>query len=502
MNTKFDYSNIETAIAEPDASSMIETFRAIGYSIETAIADIIDNSITAGAKNIWVDYNWKGPRTILSILDDGHGMNNEELIQAMRPGSRNPLDIRDIDDLGRFGLGLKTASFSQTRKFSVISKQIDCKVYLWSWDLDYVNKSQSWKLINYCPEENHYTDKVGQLTSGTCVIWWDLDRITKDTKEDSEDSKDKFLETMDGVKSHLSMVFHKFIDDGINIFFNGRKIKPWDPFMIGTDGLQAHPDAKFHEGQIIIKGFVLPHRSKLSYDEYNYGKGPKDSWTAHQGFYVYRSKRLLVAGDWLGLFKKEVHYDLCRIRIDLPNTVDEDWQIDIKKSIARPPLKYKDQIISVAKDVRSQAIEVYRHKGKILKRKLSKDEYFPFWEERVRHSKRFYKLNRKHPLLTELLANSNDLKGKIENVLKFIEETVPVPLITLQENENIKPHGQPFEGGNHDAVLDTMKKMYQNLIKDGKTDKLAKLFILNIEPFNFYPEYIEKLGAEYVSECN
>ncbi len=495
MSTKFNYSNIETAKAEPVASSMIETFRAIGYSIDTAIADIIDNSITAEAKNIWVDYIWDGPNTVLSILDDGNGMNNEELIQAMRPGSKNPLVTRDNNDLGRFGLGLKTASFSQTRKFTVFSKRVDCKTCFWSWDLDYVNKSQSWKLIKYCPEESNWTEKLEQMTSGTCVIWWDLDRITKYIKKDSEDSKNKFLEIMENVKSHLSMVFHRFIEDGVNIFFQGRKIEPWDPFMIGFDGLQSKSDVKFHGGQINIKGFILPHRSKLSSEEYNYGMGPKDSWTAHQGFYVYRSKRLLVAGDWLGLFKKEVHYDLCRIRINLPNTVDEEWQIDIKKSIARPPLKYKDQIISVAKDVRAQAVEVYRHKGKILKRKLSTDEYSPFWEERIRHGKRFYRLNRKHPLLTELLTKSNELKGKIENVLKFIEETVPVPLITLQENENKKPHGYPFEGADHEAIRDIMKTMYHNLIKNGKTDEQAKSRILNIEPFNFFPEYLEHLST-------
>ncbi|SNQ61309.1 ATP-binding protein [Candidatus Methanoperedens nitratireducens] len=400
MATNFDYSNIETTNAEPDASSMIETFRAIGYSIEAAIADIIDNSITADAKNIWVDYVWHGPHTVLSILDDGKGMNSEELIQAMRPGSKNPLLTRDSNDLGRFGLGLKTASFSQTRKFSVISKRTDCEVCLWSWDLDYVNKSQSWNIIKYCPEESNYSEKMEQLKSGTCVVWWDLDRVTKDTKEDSEESKKKFLETMERVKSHLSMVFHMFIDDGVNIFLQGRRIEPWDPFMIGFSGLQPKPEVKFQGDQINIKGFVLPHRSKLSYEEYNYGKGPKDSWTEQQGFYVYRSKRLLVAGDWLSMFKKEVHYDLCRIRIDLPNNVDEDWQIDIKKSIARPPLKYKDQIRSVAKEVRAQALEVYTNKGQILKRKLSKDEYSPFWEERVRHGKRFYKINREHPLLS------------------------------------------------------------------------------------------------------
>src|SRR5690606_25729084 len=117
-----DYTKIISTAAEPEASSMIETFRAIGYSIETAVADIIDNSISAGAKNIWVDYDWKGSDTMFWITDDGIGMNSEGIIQAMRPGSINPLLERKKYDLGRFGLGLKTASFSQCRKFSVVSK--------------------------------------------------------------------------------------------------------------------------------------------------------------------------------------------------------------------------------------------------------------------------------------------------------------------------------------------------------------------------------------------
>ena len=130
-----DYFKCRKAHAEPEASSMIETFRAIGYSVEAAVADIIDNSITAGSKNIWVDYGWKGEKTTISVVDDGYGMTNEELINAMRPGSKNPLDIREQKDLGRFGLGLKTASFSQCRKFTVISKTISGDVSWWTWDL-------------------------------------------------------------------------------------------------------------------------------------------------------------------------------------------------------------------------------------------------------------------------------------------------------------------------------------------------------------------------------
>ena len=492
-----DYKNIPTTSAEPEASSMIETFRAIGYSIETAIADIIDNSITAGANNIWIDYNWKGSGTTLSIMDDGIGMNNEQLVQAMRPGSKNPLEERTQNDLGRFGLGLKTASFSQSRKFSVISKAQNNSSVLWSWDLEYVNQVQAWKLIRFIPNEEHWLKKIEALDSGTCVVWWELDRLTKDTIEDNEESKAKFLGVMDSVKSHISMVFHRFMEDGLKIYFRDRPMKPWDPFMIGAEGLQTKPETRLEGGSIKIKGYILPHRSKLSAEQYNYGKGPKDSWTAHQGFYVYRNKRLLVAGDWLGLFKREVHYDLCRIQIDLPNNFDNEWQIDIKKSIARPPSIYREQILALAKEARNQAVEVYRHKGKVIKRKLASDEYFPFWEERARHGKRFYKINRNHPLINDLFSKSGDLKKEFEKVIQFIEETIPVPLITLQESENEKPHGQPFEGIDHNSIKETIKNIYSSYRQSGMSPEKTKARILNIEPFNFYPEYIETLTHEY-----
>lgn len=269
---RIDYSDRDTAAAEPEASSMIQSFRAIGYSFETAIADIIDNSVSAGAKNIWIDYVWKGPDTIIGITDDGLGMTNDELIQAMRPGSVNPLTARSENDLGRFGLGLKTASFSQCRKFCVNSKKNE-KESCWTWDLDYVNQVKSWKLIKYKPDEFDLNKYIDDLSSGATVLWWDLDRLTKDTQADKESSKTDFLAAIEKVRMHLSMVFHRYIDDGLNIFLRGRRIQSWDPFMIGFDGLQSRPEISLEKGAVRIKGFVLPHRSKLSAEDYNYGKG-------------------------------------------------------------------------------------------------------------------------------------------------------------------------------------------------------------------------------------
>ena len=175
---KKDYTSFETIVAEPEASSMIETFRAIGYNLETAVADVVDNSISALAKNVWIDFNWEGDKTYLTVRDDGSGMNNEELIQALRPGSKNPLEERNLKDLGRFGLGLKTASFSQCRQLTVLSHKQQYNPVFWTWDLDFVNHIGKWKLIKYTPNDEHFK-QLQSTSSGTIVIWNQLDRIVK-----------------------------------------------------------------------------------------------------------------------------------------------------------------------------------------------------------------------------------------------------------------------------------------------------------------------------------
>ena len=115
-----------------------------------------------------------------------------------------------------------------------------------------------------------------------------------------------------------------------------------------------------------------------------------NGWNAHQGFYIYRNERLLVAGDWLGMFRKEEHYKLARIRIDLPNSLDADWQIDIKKSVARPPLQFVEQIRAYARKVREQGVEVYRHRGRIVKN-LAGNSLVPVWNEGRRGEKWYTK---------------------------------------------------------------------------------------------------------------
>ena len=487
-----DYSKFETTLAIPEASSMIETFRAIGYNIETAVADIIDNSVSAGAKNIWINFEWQGSATWLSVKDDGIGMDNVELVQAMRPGSKNPLEDRGIKDLGRFGLGLKTASFSQCRKLTVISKKEKNKPVFWTWDLDFVNQTGNWNLIKYLPEGN-FENEINTVKSGTIVIWNDIDRLVKDLQKDDENSLDKFLQIMMQVKKHLAMVFHRFIENGrIKISFQERPVVAWNPFLPNESATQGFPEEPLHGGKVIVKGYVLPHKSKISEDKFKEAEGPK-GWNEQQGFYIFRNERLLLAGDWLGMFRKEEHYKLARIEINLPNSLDSEWQIDIKKSIARPPLAFRDQLKAYAGKVRAQAVEVYRHKGKNAK-PYQGQKFVPLWIDHKRGDKWFYKINREHPLIENLKKLAHDKPEKaFETLLKFIEETIPVKSIYIREAEELETQGKPFEGIKHDDIWTLMKTIFDSLTKQGKTNEEAIGVIKNLEPFNHFPEYFANL---------
>jgi len=485
------YPNVQLFEVPPRADVMIETFRSIGYNIQTAIADLIDNSISAGANNVWIDFEWDGDNSTVRIADDGMGMDKDELVEAMRPGSKNPSDERDLKDLGRFGLGLKTASFSQCRKFTVASKTSDSDIDYWTWDLDYIKQVQTWCLVKL-PPDKIFLNILENMKNGTIVIWEKTDRLFKGFKKDSEDNKKKFFEIIEKAEKHLSMFFHRYIENReLKIFFNQREIESWDPFLKSKNP-QVIEDS-LQEGTITIKGYVLPHKSRLNEMEHKKAEGIR-GWTAQQGFYIYRNKRLLVCGDWLGMFKQEEHYKLARISINLPNKYDDLWQLDIKKSIIIIPQHLKDSLKSIANKVRNNAVEVFRHKGKIVQRKYPQLQFQPIWQERIKHGKRFYQINEEHPIIKELIDKIGGQTKHINQLFSFIEQTIPIDLITIRQSEDPDKQGTAFESEQHETMKNLIKEMYSTLLGKGKTDKQAKGFILSIEPFNLYPEYTELLN--------
>lgn len=487
-----DYTGIRTADAGPEASSMMETLRAIGYSLETAVADIIDNSISADAKVIEINRIWRGDKSVITIKDDGLGMSSKEIIQAMKPGSQNPLAQRSEKDLGRFGLGLKTASFSQCKRVTVLSKKKDGEPDFWTWDLDYVKDENKWLVLHYVPKD--FENALDGQKSGTLVIWSEMDRIVRlGTGEGNEPMKIKFSKDLDRVKQHLSMTFHRFIEDkSLKLLWCGHLIKPWNPFFTGeplTDSLSIDT----FPGGITVKGYILPHKdqfsSSLAFEEASGMNG----WNSHQGFYVYRGKRLLLAGDWLGFGQKSESTKLVRIQVDLPNTQDSDWQIDIKKSRAYPPASCRDQLEAYAKKAKNKGIEVYRHRGKILKQRAGVN-FKPLWLDKSKDSKWTFVINRDNDVVrTAKLMAREKPDIAIETLLKIIEEDIPTHSIHYKEMLEQESQKKPFEGFEIEEIRELATIIYKNKIVDGLTPKQAKEYLKTVEPFNNFDELTDNL---------
>lgn len=477
--------------AEPNPSALIETLRDIGYTIETAVADIIDNAISAGASDIFVSFVWAGPNSHITIQDNGRGMAEPELIAALRPGSRSPHEVRAPNDLGRFGLGLKTASFSQGRALTVLSKPDGGTVSYWTWDLDFVARTAKWDLVK--PEPPHGLPvQLHQQKSGTIVLWEQLDRVVSDAPATDEKAHARFLDVADSVKFHLSMVFHRFLERGqFRLFFNERPVKPWDPFLKG-DTKGKSWEQSVHNGAIYLKGYVLPHHKNLSSADFATAGGHR-GWNDLQGFYIYRGERLLVAGSWLGMWKKEEHVKLARIQIDITNTLDTDWGIDVKKSMAYPPYGFKGCLTSFAKAVREEAVNVYRNVGRINKPGIPLEQQ-ELWLERKRHDKRHYELNRQHPLITTFLEQHPNARSSLNTLLKFVEETIPIRAIMIRENENPGEQTEPFEQASHEPIKQMAMAMFQAQRSNGKTPEQARALILSIHPFSLFPEYVNSLA--------
>ena len=344
---------------------MLEALRGLGYSTAAALADVIDNSVSAGATEVRVKFEWGGQESRISILDNGRGMDDAELETAMTLGAKSPLDERAPTDLGRFGMGLKTASFSQCRCLTVASRRMDGPVSCLRWDLDAIAASpDGWKMFEGPAfGSDAFVEPIETLCHGTIVLWERLDRIVTPGYD-----LDHFASLVDDVELRLAMVFHRLLEGPspiFRLFINDRLVSPWDPFMTGHPAKPwQSPVAQLitPSGLVEAQCHVLPHKDRISEDEYRKAGGP-EGWTSQQGFYVYRNRRLLLAGGWLGLgqgrsWNREEPQRLARIRLDIPNTADSTWKIDVKKSTARPPVKVRPWLTKLAEDTRERARRV------------------------------------------------------------------------------------------------------------------------------------------------
>jgi hypothetical protein len=479
----------------PTADCLVESLRAFSYELPTAIADLVDNSITAGARRIWIDFSWAGAESVITVTDDGAGMPEQGLVSAMRLGSKSPLAVREPRDLGRFGLGLKTASFSQCRCLTVRSRVNGGGEATRRWDLDHVVRCNEWQLLRGSqPSADPHFARLAEMDSGTAVVWQRLDRLVAGQRTDSDRAQQLFLGRASRVCEHLAMVFHGLMKGpgAVRLMVNGRPLEPWDPFLQDDPASQTFPATQLRlRGSLVdVRPFVLPHHSKMPADKFAAAAGP-NGWNAHQGFYVYRTGRLLVAGDWLGFWPKEEHYKLARIKVEFPNDVDHDWSIDVTKSRALPPPSLRDELRVIGERARSLAKRVYTFRGAVLTPRSDQDRVF-LWEPAIKHGGTAYRLNREHPLVKQAISLAAD-RGPLTALLRLIEETIPTALISIQNTESPTSLKGPFEGASEAHVREVMTQALRALTDAGHSRVEAVDRLRTIWPFELFPALLATL---------
>lgn len=458
---------------------MVESMRAFGYTPETAIADLVDNSVAAGAKNVWVKFWWAGADSYISVRDDGRGMSEPELFEAMRLGTIGPLEERTASDLGRFGLGLKTASFSQCRRLTVSTRNSTGATSVRRWDLDYVQQTNEWRLLKSAAIGSaDLLNMDHDDPTGTAVLWEQLDRVAGVVGSPSDKrAHEHFLRMIRAVEDHLGMVFHRMLQPPIprlHLWIDGggmdgpRAIQPWDPFLETHPATTCLPEERIPVGAgfVTVKGFVLPHKSHFGPGEHEAAGGP-GGWNARQGFYVYRNERLVVPGSWLGIgadrqWTREEHYKLARIRVDFPNSMDLAWQLDVKKSDARPPAELRERLRDLALAVRAKARDVYAFRGGVgsSTKRTSTEPEAP-WRATTVQGHPVYRLKRDYPVVRQVKAMlRDDDQPTLEGLLRVIEETVPIHRVWIDMAEHPDSHAAPFELGELEELQELARTFY------------------------------------------
>jgi hypothetical protein len=470
-------------ILPPFAPVLMESMRAIGYSFETAVADIIDNSISAGAKDIRIR-SWPYDSPYVAILDDGGGMSSVELIAAMRHGSQNPLEERGPRDLGRFGLGLKTASLSQCRRLTVASKK-DGEVSGWCWDLDVVRARQNWVLVGIHKEEVlglPQGSELNALEHGTLVLWQKLDRVSSDG-----DAFDQALETkIDEARAHLALVYHRLLSSrraatGVRVSINNEPVDPLDPYLLSNTATQHLPIEEFfiNRHAVTVTPYILPHLSKLSKKEMALAGG-EEGLRKSQGFYIYRNERLICWGSWARLTRQEELTKLARVRVDIPNTLDDLWTLDIKKSSAVPPESLKQNLKRIIERIVERSRSVYTYRGK----KTKLDGVVHIWERVSVRGGYAYMLNPAHPLVVAVRDTlPNDQKRLLDDLLSLVQSCFPFDLLYVDMASDARTENHTGDDEDEKTFADSLARLAGVLrLRHPDEESLLKL-LCSIEPF-------------------
>ena len=406
----------------PSAKALITSLRSVGYDFEHALCDIIDNSISSKAKKIKILY-LKNQNPIIGISDNGQGMTRKELIDAMRYGSKDPSLTRDKDDLGRFGMGLKSASLSQCKKLTVLSLK-NKELFGFSWDIDHIEKTDEWDLIELKEIEiEKYLNYFQLKVTGTLVIWENFDRIESDS--DLNKTLDSLL---DHAEKYVSIIYHRFTD--IEITFNNNIVKYIDPLF------ENHPSVSrlkadsipYKKSKIDVQGFIIPPKSRMKKSDIQNMEIIQE-FGNEQGFYIYRNRRLISWGDWNRFAKGEELTKLARVRVDIPNTLDHIWEVDIMKSKAKVHISLKNRIKKHILDKMNQSKS---EKSEIGRRVFSNAK--GIWIKKEFDGKFSFEIDPNHEIIKLYTAGADS--NKIKNLLNYISNQFPYQSAYYYFNDN------------------------------------------------------------------
>ena len=358
----------------PSARRLMKSLRDMGYDFAQAVADVVDNSIAAKATEIRIDLEFDGDESWVRISDNGTGMRPEALREAMRYGAEREYED---EDLGKFGLGLKTASMSQCRRLSVASRWNPdrAEVHAYAWDLEHIQETNRWEILPVAKSEGG--PGLHQLLydkPGTVVLWQRLDRILGYKHPYGEMARGRLAQMARDVEHHLAMVLHRFLSGEaprkVRVWLNDNEVRPWDPFCrneprtIKWDAEYLAVDEEGAKGQIKVQPYILPHQIDFtSPGAFKNAAGP-NGWNQQQGFYVYRAGRLIQSGGWSRLRAPDEHTKLARVAISFSPSLDDAFKVNVAKMRVQIPGSVRDELAKVVKKLTGDARKVYDRKEK------------------------------------------------------------------------------------------------------------------------------------------
>jgi hypothetical protein len=467
----------------PPEAALMESMRSIGYSLETALADILDNSIAAKAKNIKILFDI-GESKYIAILDDGIGMDKASLRTAMRFAGKPPSLVREKKDLGRFGLGLKTASLSQAKRMTVASRRIGGELVAAVWDVDLVEESQSWILNWLTPSEIETLPEIdGLLNSqraGTLVIWEKLDVILREQPDEVK----ALTNALARAAEHISLVFHLYLDglpsDKTSISLNDRQLKAIDPFFTKNPGTQKKPltQVDVDGQQVLITPYILPHLSQLTREERKESDFLKARFRDTQGFYIYREKRLISYGSWFRIVGKSELAKLARVKVETSNSLDKAWKLGVTKSKIEPPQELRKALEHLVPNIIGDSKRVIQRTGTLL----PEAQALKIWRFRELGKFEFkVECDLQHPLVRALDETLSDAQRLIfSKLIDQIEQGLPVTELSarlLGDESNVPSVGSANE--HHDAAVQLLAVLL-GLFGDKEEAFLA---LLRMEPY-------------------